>query len=157
MWIWGTKIDLLWCERFPTYRSRSQIGLNPFSLLLLHHKYIDQVGKPSRRCFPATFWAKKNPKCGSGGRTSTFCDATDFQPTAQQVKLGLNLLWLLLIYNTNIDQVGKPSRRCFPAAFSAKKIRNMNLGDENRHTVMRPISNLQLNMSNRVWMFSQCF
>ena len=68
-----------------------KLGLNPLSLLRTHHKYINEVGKPSRRCFPAAIWAK-NPKYESGGRKSTYCDATDFQPSAQQVKLGLNLL-----------------------------------------------------------------
>ena len=48
--------------------------------------------------------------------------ATDIQPTAQQVKLGFNLLSMLLIHHKYIDQVGKALRRCFPVAFSVKKI-----------------------------------
>ena len=119
-------------------------------MFLINHKYIDEVGKPSRRCFPAAFWAKKIQNVNLGDENRHNCDATDFQPTAQQVKSGLNLLSMLLIYHKYIDEVGKPSRRCFPVAFWVKKNRNGDLGDENRHIVMRPISNLPLNKSNRV-------
>ena len=77
-------------------------------------------------------------------------DATDRVPTAQRVKLGLTPLPLLLIDHKYIHEVGKLSRKFIPAAFWAKKIRHVNLGDENRHIVMRPISNLQLKKSNQV-------
>ena len=93
---------------------------------------------------------EKKSKWGSGVRKSTYCDATDFHPTAQQVKSGLNPFSLLLIDHKYINQVGEPSRRYFHAAFWAKKIRNMNLGDENRHTVMRTTPNLPLKKSNWV-------
>ena len=85
---------------------------------------------------------EKNLKWESGGRKWIYFDATDFQPTAQQVKLGLNLLSLLLIYGKYIDEVGKPSRRFFPLGFWAEKNRNGNLEDENRHIVMRPITDI---------------
>ena len=93
---------------------------------------------------------EKNPKYESGGRKSTYCDATDSHPTAQQVKSGLNPLPLLLRYDKYIHEVGKLSRRFFPAGLWAKQIRNMNLGDESRHSLMQPIAYLQLNKSNRV-------
>ena len=185
MWIWGTKIDILWCDRFPTYRSTSQIGfksfliasntsqihrssrkttetmffrlsvgeknpkcgsggrkstycdatdslptaqlvksgLNVLSMLLIYHKYIDEVGKQTRWSFSAAFWAKKNPKYGSGGRKSTYCDKTDYQTTAHQAKLGLNPIALLLIYHKYIHEVGKLSRRFFSRSI---------LGENNR-------------------------
>ena len=88
-----------------------KLGLNPFPLLLIYHKYIHEVGKLSRRFTPAAFWAKIYPKYESWGRNSIYRDTTDFQPTAQQVKLGLNLLSMLLIHQKYIDQVGKPLRR----------------------------------------------
>ena len=102
------------------------------------------------KVFFRSILGEKSPKCESGGRKSTECDATDFQPTAQQVKSGLNLLQLLLIDYKNIHEVGKLSRTFFHAAFWAKKIRNIYLGEVNRHTVMQRISNLPLNKSNRV-------
>ena len=73
-----------------------------------------------KKVFSGSILGEKNPKYESGGRKSIYCDATDFQPTAQLVKLGLNPLSLLLIHHNYKDQVGKPSRRCFPAAFWAK-------------------------------------
>ena len=100
--------------------------------------------------FSRIILGEKKTKWGSGGRKSIYCEATDFQPTAQEVKSGLNLLSMLLVYNKYIEEVGKSPRRCFPTAFWAKKIRNVDLGDENRHTVMRPISSLPLNKSNWV-------
>ena len=93
--------------------------------------------------FSRSILGEKNPKCQSGGRKSTYCDASDFQPTAQEVKSGLNLLPLLLIDHKYIHEVGKLSRTFFPAAFCAKRIRNTDLGDENRHTAVPPISNLR--------------
>ena len=125
-------------------------GLNLLSMLLIYHKYIDQVGKASIRCFPVAFWVKKNRSGDLGGRKLTYYYATDFQPTAQQVKSGLNPFSLLLIDHKYIDQVGKQTRRYFSATFWSKKIGNVDLGDENRHTVMRPITNLPLNKLNWV-------
>ena len=58
--------------------------------------------------FPQHF-GRKNPQCEFWGRKSTYCDAADYQPTAQQVKSGLNLLPLLLIDNKYIHEVGKLS------------------------------------------------
>ena len=100
--------------------------------------------------FSRRILGEKNPKYESGGRKLTYCDATDFQPTAQEVKSGLNLLSMLLIYHKYIDQVGKASRGCFSATIWSEKIRNMNLGDENRHTVMRTTPNLPLKKSKWV-------
>ena len=187
-------------------------GLNVLSMLLIYHKYIDEVGKQTRWSFSAAFWAKKNPKYGSGGRKSTYCDKTDYQTTAHQAKLGLNPIALLLIYHKYIHEVGKLSRRFFSRSILGKKIsemwiwgtkidilwcdrlrtyrstsqigfkssliasyrtqihissrittetmffrnilgekiRNMYPGDENRHIVIRPISNLPINKSNWV-------
>ena len=157
MWIWETKIDILLCDRFPTYPSRSPIGFK--SSLNASNK--SQIQRSSRKTTETMLFRsnldEKNPKCGSAGRKSTYCYTTDFQPTAQQVKLGLNPFSLLLVHHKYIDQVEKPSRRCFPARFWAKKIRNLDLGYENRHTVMRPITNLTLNRSNWVKILSQWF
>ena len=87
--------------------------------------------------FSRSILGEKYPKCGSGGRKSTYCEATYFQPTAQQVKSGLNLLSMLLIHQKYIDQVEKPPRRCFSASVWAKKIRNVDPGNENLHIVIR--------------------
>ena len=100
--------------------------------------------------FSRSILGEKYPKCGSGGRKSTYCDVTHNQPTAQQVKSVLNLLSMILIHQKYIDQLGKPLRRCFSAAFWAKKIRKLDPRHENRHIVMRPIYNLPLKKSNRV-------
>ena len=64
---------------------------------------------------------EKDRKCGTGGRKSTYCYTTDIQPTAQQDKLSLNPLQLLLIDCKYVLEVGKLSRRFIPAAFWAKK------------------------------------
>ena len=148
IWIRGMKIDISWCDRFPTYRSTSQIEFKSS----LNASNTSQIHRSSRKTTETMFFRsifdEKYTKCGSGVRKSTYCDTTDFQPTAQQVRLCLNPFSLLLIHHKYIDQVGKPSRRCFPAAFWAKNIRNVDLGDEKRHTVMRPIPNLPLNRSN---------
>ena len=137
-------------DRFPTYSSRSQIGFKSF----LDASNTSQIHRSSRKTietmFFRIFFGEKYPKYGSWGRKSTQCDATDIQPTAQQDKLGLIPLPLLLIDHKYIHEVGKLSRKYIPAAFSGKKIQNVNLGDENRHIVMRPISNLQLKKSNQV-------
>ena len=100
--------------------------------------------------FSRRILGENNPKCESGGRKSKFRDATDIQPTAKEDKLGLNPFSLLRIHHKYINQVGKPRRRYFFAAFWTKKIRNINLGDENRHTVMRTTPNLPLKKSNWV-------
>ena len=146
MLIQGTKIDILWYYRFPTYRSTRQIGFKSS----LYASNISQIHISSRKStetmFCRSILGEKNTKYWSKGRKSTYCHTTDFQPTAQQVKLGLNPLPLLLIDHKYIVEVGKLSRRFFPAAFWAKIILNVNLGDENRN--IRPISNLQLNKSN---------
>ena len=99
-----------------------KLRLYPLPLLLIYHKYMNEVGKLSRRFIAAAFWAKKNPKYESVGRKSIYRDATDIEPTAQQDKSGLNLLSMLLIYHKYIDQVGKQPRRCFSSIFWAKKI-----------------------------------
>ena len=105
----------------PTYRSTSHIGFTSS----LNASNTSQIHRSSRKTPENMFFrsnlAEKNPKCGSVGRKSTYCDTTDFQPTAQQVKLGLNPFSLLLIHHKYIDQVGKPSRRCFPQHFGRKK------------------------------------
>ena len=85
--------------------------------------------------FPLYFGRKKS-EIWIRGRKSTYCDTTDIQPTAQRVKLGLNPLPLLLIHQRYKLEVGKLSGWFFPAVFWAKKVRNVNRGDENRHTVM---------------------
>ena len=145
IWIWGTKIHILWCDRFPTYSSRSQIAFKSS----LHASNTTQIHRWSRKTTETMFFrsilSEKNPKYRSEGRKSTYCDRTDIQPTAHQAKLGLYPFSLLLIHHKYIVQVGKPSRRCFPVAFCVKKNRNVDLGDENRHNLMRPISNLPLN------------
>ena len=109
------------CDRYPTYRSRSQIGFKSS----LNASNVSQIHRSCRKTTETMFFGsifdEKNPKCGSGVRKSTYCDTTDFQPTAQQVKLGLNPFSLLLIHHKYIDQVGKPSRRCFPQHFGRKK------------------------------------
>ena len=145
MWIRVTKIDILLYDRIPTYRSTGQIGLKSS----LNASNISQIHRSSRKSietmFSRSILGEDKSKWGSGGRKSTYCDTTDFQHTAQQVKLGLNPFSLLLIDHKYIDQVGKASRRCSPVAFWVKKNRNCDLGDENRHIMMRPISNLPLN------------
>ena len=150
MWIWVTKIDILWCDRFPNYRPTGQIGFKSPLIASNVSKKHRSSRKTTETMFFRSILGEKYPKCGSGARKSTYCDATDIQPTTQQVKLGLNPVWLLRIYQNYIDQVEKPSRRCFRVAFSVKKNRNGDLGDENPHIVMRPISNQPLNKSNRV-------
>ena len=138
------------CDRLPTYRSTGQIGFK--SSLIASN--ISQIHRSCRKTTETMFFRsifdEKYTKCGSGVRKSTYCDTTDFQPTAQQVKLDLYPLPFLLIHQKYIHEVGNLSRRFFPAVFWAKIIRNMNLGDENRPTVMRPISNLPLYKSNCV-------
>ena len=64
---------------------------------------------------------EKNQNFVWGELKSTYCDTTDIQPTAQQVKLSLNALPLLLIDHKYVHEVGKLSRRFIPAAFWAKK------------------------------------
>ena len=202
----GGRKSTYWDETDLQHTAKEIIsGLNLLSRLLIYHKYIDEVGKQSRRWFSATVWAKKignvdprdenrhivmrtiptyrqrsqigfksslnasnisqihrssrkiietmffssilgekNAKYESGVRKSTYCNATDFQPTAQQYKLCLNPLPFLLIYHKYMHEVGKLSGRFFPAEFSAKIIRNKKLGNENRYIVIRPISNLPL-------------
>ena len=128
MWIWERKSKFCDATDNQPTAPQVQLGLNPLPLLLIYHKYIHEVGKLSRRFCSRSILGEKNPKCESWVRKSIYRDATDIQPTAQQVKLGLNLLSLLLIYHKYIDQVGKPPRRCFSATFWAKNIRNMDPG-----------------------------
>ena len=156
MSIRGTKIDILWYDRFPNYRSRSQIVFKSS----LNASNRSQIHRSSRKSietmFSRSILGEEKSKLWSGRRKSTYYDATDYQPTDQLVKSGLNLLSTLLIHHKYIGQVGKPPRRCFPAAIRAKKIRNVNLGDENGHSVMRSISKLPFNKSNSVYILSHC-
>ena len=175
---WGTKIGILRYDRYPNYRSKSQIEFKSslivfdksqirtwswetitkiFSRSILGEKnpkfaYEDencflkidfrstsqigfksapnasntsQIHRSSRKTMETMFsrsilW-ENNPKYESGVRKSTYCYATDYQPTAQQVKSGLNLLSMLLTHHKYIDQVGKPWRRCFPRSILFQK------------------------------------
>ena len=133
IWIWETKIDILCCDQLTTYGSTSHIGFKS-SLIASNISKIDRSSRKTiETMFSRRILGENIPKCESWGRKSKYYDASDFQPTAQQVKLRLNLLWFLVIYQKYIDQVGKPPKRCFPAAFWVKKNPNADLGDENRH------------------------
>ena len=98
-----------------------KLSLNPLTLLLIHHKYVHEFGKLSRRFLSGSISAGKNPKCESGSRK--FDDATDFHPTAQQAKSGINLLSMHLIYHKYTYRVGKAPSWCSSAVFWAKKIK----------------------------------
>ena len=56
IWVWGTKIYD--ATDFQPTAQQDKLCLNPLPLLLIDHKYIHEVGKLSRRFFPAAFWAK---------------------------------------------------------------------------------------------------
>ena len=145
----GRKKSEIWIrERKSTYCDTTvfKSPLNASSISQIHRS----IRKTIETMFSRRILGENNPKSESGVRKSTYCYATDYQPTAQQVKLSLNPLPLLLINNKYIHEVGKQSRRFFPATFWAKIIRNVNLGDENRPTVMRTTPNLPLKKSNWV-------
>ena len=145
--MWGTKIDILRCDRFPTYSSTGQIVFKS-TLIAPNRSQINiSSRKTTETMFSRSIWSEKKGNVNLGDENR---HPTDFQPTAQEVKSGLNLLSMLQIHHKYIDQVGKPPRRCFSSANSTKKIQNVDPGNENRHIVIRPISNLPLNKSNRV-------
>ena len=78
MWIWGTKIDILGYDRFPTYRSRSQIGFKSSPIASNRSQIHTWSRKTITNVFSRSILCEKNPKYGSARRKSTYCDATDF-------------------------------------------------------------------------------
>ena len=66
-----------------------KLSLNPLHFLLIDHKYVMKWGNYHEGLFPQHF-GRKNSEIWIWG--TKIDDATDYQPTAQQVKLGLNLL-----------------------------------------------------------------
>ena len=143
-----TKIDIHWWDRFPTYRSTSEIGFKSS----LNASNTSQIYRSSRKTTETMLFLsnfdEKNSKIWIR-ETKIDILLYDRYPTYRSTS---QIGFKSFLVASNRSQIHRSSRKTIETLCSrsvlGEIIRNVNLGDENRHTVMRPISNLPLNKSN---------